>query len=279
MSPSTISLILTTSFFLLSTTITAHNITHILDQYPDFSQFNALLSQTHLSETINNRKPLTILALTNARLAADDLASKPDDVIKRILSTHVLLDYYNVLKLNKLRGNHTIITTLYQSTGTADDLQGFINVAHNQDGIFFGSAMKGAAVESKLEGSVAALPYNISVLSVSHVIVAPGIDGSWRPVNVSAPPPEAAAAAAAPEVEAPAESPEDDLPVADGPDVEVEGPAQAPAPGPGPDAELADVEVDDEVTVPPASGAWRTKAVSGSLVGLVVAVASVLMWM
>ncbi|CAA0831941.1 Fasciclin-like arabinogalactan protein 3 [Striga hermonthica] len=275
MSPSTISFIFT-SFLLLSTTITAHNITSILDQYPDFSQFNALLSQTHLAEVINHRKPLTILALTNARLA-DDLSGKPEDVVKRILSTHVLLDYYNVLKLNKLRGNHTIITTLYQSTGTADDQQGFINVAHNQGGIFFGSAMKGAPTDSKLEGSVAALPYNISVLSVSHVIVAPGIDGSWRPINVSAPPPKEAAAAA-PEVEAPAESPEDDLPAADGPDVDVETPASAPAPGPGPNAAPADVEADDEVTVPPASASWRT-AVSGSSVGLVAAAALVLMWM
>ncbi|KAL6524230.1 hypothetical protein OROMI_031325 [Orobanche minor] len=173
-------LLLVSVVLLLSTaTISAFNITRILQRYPDFARFNSLLSQTHLAEEINHRKTITVLALTDDRIG--DLSGKPEDVAKRILSTHVILDYYDVLKLNKLRGNKTVMTTLYQATGTADDQQGFLNVAHNNDGIFFGSAMRGAPIDSKLEGSVASQPYDISVLSISHPIVAPGIDGTWRP--------------------------------------------------------------------------------------------------
>ncbi|GER39778.1 fasciclin-like arabinogalactan protein 3 [Striga asiatica] len=238
--------------------------------YPDFAQFNALLSQTHLAEVINSRRTITVLALTNAHLG--ELSGKPEDVVKRILSTHVVLDYFDVLKLNKLKGNHNILTNLYQSTGTADDQQGFLNVVHNPNGIFFGSAMKGAPVDAKLEGSVATQPYNISVLSVSHVIVAPGIDGSLAPVQ--APPPKAAAAAAAPEADPPAESPEDDLP-ADEPSADAEAPAapsDAPAAAaPGPDAAPADA--DDAQPAPSENDAGRA-VVSGVLVGLAVGLVS-----
>ncbi|CAA0814985.1 Fasciclin-like arabinogalactan protein 3 [Striga hermonthica] len=260
-------IILVSAMLLLSTS-SAHNITRILEQYPDFVQFNALLTQTHLAEVINSRRTITVLALTNDHLG--ELSGKPDDVVKRILSTHIVLDYFDVLKLNKLKGNHNILTNLYQSTGTADDQQGFLNVVHNPNGIFFGSAMKGAPVDAKLEGSVASQPYNISVLSISHVIVAPGIDGSLAPVQ--APPPKAATAAA-PEADPPAESPEDDLP-AEEPSADAEAPAPSDAPAaaaPGPDAAPADV--DDAQPAPSENAAGRA-VVSGVSVGMAAALVS-----
>ncbi|KAL6501879.1 hypothetical protein OROGR_027012 [Orobanche gracilis] len=264
-------LLLVSVVLLLSTaTISAFNITRILERYPDFARFNSLLSQTHLAEEINHRKTITVLALTDDLIG--DLSGKPEDVAKRILSTHVILDYYDVLKLNKLRGNKTVMTTLYQATGTADDQQGFLKVAHNNDGIFFGSAMRGAPIDSKLEGSVASQPYDISVLSISHPIVAPGINGTWRPV--SAPPPKATAtapnASAAPKVPPPAETPEDDLP-ADAPAAYADAPApvDAPATAPGSDAEAEDVDPDAENQPPPRSSAAGNKVASGVSIGLI----------
>ncbi|KAL6533798.1 hypothetical protein OROHE_013631 [Orobanche hederae] len=271
-------LLLVSVMLLLSTaTISAFNITRILQRYPDFARFNSLLSQTYLAEEINHRKTITVLALTDDRIG--DLSGKPEDVAKRILSTHVILDYYDVLKLNKLRGNKTVMTTLYQATGTADDQQGFLNVAHNNDGIFFGSAMRGAPIDSKLEGSVASQPYDISVLSISHPIVAPGIDGTWRPI--SAPPPKATApapkASAAPKVPPPAETPEDDLPAdapaayADAPAAyaDASAPADAPASAPGSDAEEADADPNADNQSPPRSAATGKKVVSGVSIGLI----------
>ncbi|KAK6158730.1 hypothetical protein DH2020_006044 [Rehmannia glutinosa] len=259
MSSSTSIVVVISAVLLLSftaTTISAFNITRILDEYPPFSQFNSLLSQTHLAEEINRRKTITILALTNDRLG--DITGKPVEVQKRILMTHVVLDYYDVLKLNKLKSTKTVLTNLYQATGTADDQQGFLDVTHKNDGsIYFGSAMKGSPLDAKLEGSVMKMPYNISVLSISHPIIAPGIDGTYK--LIGAPPPKAAAPG--PKVPPPAESPEEDVPadapVAEEPaaDADAPAPVDGPAGAPGPDATPADAA--DNHSPPPANGAGK----------------------
>ncbi|XP_073136149.1 fasciclin-like arabinogalactan protein 3 [Henckelia pumila] len=276
MSPSTV-LLAVSAVLLLSTATSAFNVTRILNQYPDFSNFNALLTSTGLITDINSRMAITVLALTNDRIG--ELARRPDDVQKRLLSTHIVLDYYDVLKLNKLRDTKTILTTLYQSTGVADDMQGFLDVIHKADGsIVFGSAMKGAPQDIKLLGSVASQPYNISVLSISKPIFAPGIDGSYKPV--SAPPPKSAAAPVN-EVPPPAvaESPEEevaDAPAeADGP-VASDAPADAPAADTPADATAADApsaDADDQTKPKSAAG---KHVISGVSLGFVVALASLL---
>ncbi|KAL0393885.1 UNVERIFIED_CONTAM: Fasciclin-like arabinogalactan protein 14 [Sesamum latifolium] len=169
-------------------TTSAFNITLMLEHYPEFSEFNNLLSRTGLAAEINRRRTVTVLALSAGRLGA--LNSRTEDVQKRILSNHVVLDYYDTTKLNKLKNGKAVLTTLYQASGTADDQQGFINVIHNTEGhIIFGSAEKGSPMSSQLEGAVVAQPYNISVLSISSPIIANGIDGSWTPMPpMSAPP-------------------------------------------------------------------------------------------
>ncbi|EYU22059.1 hypothetical protein ABFS82_01G040800 [Erythranthe guttata] len=277
MSPSAAaSLFVISAVLLLSATTSAHNITLILDQYPEFTTYNSLLTATDLATKINRRKTLTILALTNDRIG--DLAGKSVDVQTRILSTHIVLDYFDMLKLYKFKNTKSVVTTLYQSTGTADDMQGFLNVIHSTDGnIYFGSAMNGAPLDAKVEGSVAKQPYNISVLSISHVIVAPGIDGSFKPVT--APPPKAPASNA---TSPPAESPEVEEPAADAPapDSDVAAPADAPAadapaadaPGPSPDSAPADADQ----TPPPANAAGK-QMVGGLSIGLVMAFASIVL--
>ncbi|XP_075499368.1 fasciclin-like arabinogalactan protein 3 [Primulina tabacum] len=275
MSPSTILAI--SAVLLLSTATSAFNVTRILNQYPDFSEFNGLLTKTGLFADINSRAAITVLALTNDHIA--ELAGKPEDVQKRLLSTHIVLDYYDILKLNKLRDTKTILTTLYQSTGVADDMQGFLDVIHKADGsIVFGSAMKGAPHDIKVLGSVASQPYNISVLSISKPIFAPGIDGSYKPV--SAPPPKAAAAPAN-KVPPPAvaESPEEevaDAPAeADGP-VASDAPANAPAADAPADAPVADGPSADANDQPKPKSAAGKHVISGMSLGFVVALASLL---
>lgn len=105
------SLLFSAAFVFFATT-NAFNITRILDQYPQFSQFNSLLSQSGLVPVVNSRTTITVLAVNNDSIG--DLAGKPSDVQKRILSNHVVLDYFDVLKLNKLKNERTMITTLYQ---------------------------------------------------------------------------------------------------------------------------------------------------------------------
>lgn len=227
--------------FLLFSAASAFNVTKLLSQFPDFSNFNDFLTQTKVADEINSRATITVLALDNG--AVSSLSGKPLDVVKRILSVHVILDYYDVQKLAKLStDNTTVLTTLYQASGAATNQQGFIKVTLINEGeVAFGSAVKGAQADAKLVKSVAAQPYNISVLQLTSPIQVPGIDA--KPANTTSPPPPKASApvespkkAPAPSAETPskadapaADTPsEADAPVADSPKAVADSPASSP---------------------------------------------------
>ncbi|KAH6804516.1 hypothetical protein C2S51_032763 [Perilla frutescens var. frutescens] len=262
-----------------ATTTSAFNITILLGRYPGFEQFNQLLSRTQLAEEINRRRTMTVLGLPNDRLAT--IMQMTEDVQKSILSLHIVLDYYDMIKLSKLApASKTTLTTLYQSSGVANDKQGFIDVVHRRDGtIVFGSSMPGAPLVSALVNSVASQPFNISVLSVSQPIIAPGMDGSW--VEPAAPPPKAAAPVPAVKEPPPptAEEPVADEPTAEAP---APSPADAPAPAPSPaaDAPAEDEAGEDASDQEPEEKKKKSAAVqqvvSGMTVGLVIGLASFL---
>ncbi|XP_022131990.1 fasciclin-like arabinogalactan protein 3 [Momordica charantia] len=213
---------------LFSPSASAFNITRLLNQFPQFGAFNDYLTKTHLFEQINTRQTITVLALDNATVAA--IAQNSLDVIKQILSAHVILDYYDNAKFKKLGTDKpTVLTTMFQATGDAVYQQGFVKVVHNRRGeIEFGSAAKSAPFTSRLVEPVASQPYNISVLQISSPIVVPGI-GRY---NLPPPSPEAPE----PPVEAPAPASADaPAPEADAPDADSPSPA-ADAPSPAADA-------------------------------------------
>ncbi|MQL88696.1 hypothetical protein Taro_021263 [Colocasia esculenta] len=218
----TTSFLLVTFFFLFSSPAAAFNITRILDQTPDFSTFNNYLSQTKLAAEINRRRTITILAVDNAAVSAA-LSGQPLEIIREILSVHVILDYYDIPKLRGMKRQSTVLTSLFQSTGLADDEMGFVNLTKTPSGIRLGSAEPGAGLTVDLIKTVAARPYNISVLQVSGVIVPPGIRDMGDDI-VTPPPPQTAPA---PEKEAPAPAPEAESPDAVSPPAP-SGPAEAP---------------------------------------------------
>ncbi|KAL3819107.1 hypothetical protein ACJIZ3_005012 [Penstemon smallii] len=155
----------------------AFNITRVLGAYPDFSSFNTLLTKTNLAGEINSRQTITILAVENSILSP--LSGRPLNVLKNILSVHVILDYYDVQKVQKLPNGTAILTTLFQSTGLARGQQGFLNVTDlSTSSVAFGSAVPGSILGSNLVKSVASQPYNLSVLHVSNVIIPQGIDAT-----------------------------------------------------------------------------------------------------
>ncbi|KAJ6670325.1 FASCICLIN-LIKE ARABINOGALACTAN PROTEIN 3 [Salix koriyanagi] len=242
---------------LLSSTSTAFNITKILAQYPEFASFNDLLAQSGLAQEINGRETITVLALDNGSI--DGLSGRPVDIAKRILSAHVILDYYDQIKLSKLQKASTIVTTLFQASGIADDRQGFLNISKTAEGIKFGSAMKGAPLVASLVKSVYAQPYNISVLQVSEPIEAPGIE------NMAPPPPPAAvpkkAPAPAPAAKTPSKAP---APSKVEPSTPTESPTEGPVAADVPAASpLADAPLADEA---PAKAASSQMHVGGAVV-------------
>ncbi|CAA7016249.1 unnamed protein product [Microthlaspi erraticum] len=168
----------------LYTSSYSFNITEILDQYDDFSTFNALLSQTKLASTINHRKTITVLAFSNEAIST--FSGQSNTVIKDILSLHIILDYYDIEKLENMNKMSLILPTLFESSGDAKGKQGFLNATLTRNGdIVFGSAVPGSILNSKVEESVASQPFNVSVLHISNAIM---IDvGAHAPTGSSSP--------------------------------------------------------------------------------------------
>lgn len=262
-------------FLFFTSSASAFNITKLLGTFPDFSNLNSLLLQTKLSDEINSRRTITVLAVDNGALSA--LSGKPTDLVKKVLSAHVILDYYDVEKLTALGTSNktTTLTTLFQASGQAVEQQGFLNVGLINEGeIAFGSAIKGANLDSKLVKSVAAQPFNISVLQITRPISIPGIDSTpQRPSAAPVPSPKTAPAKSP--VKAPAKAPapkksEAPAPLADTP---VEAPiSDAPvSDAPVSDAPVSDAPASDApegsdsvADAPKKSGASRSEVVVGA---------------
>lgn len=178
------------SILALNAVVSAHNITAILSGLPDYSDYNKYLTQTKLADEINSRTTVTVLVLNNGAFSA--LASKhPASVLKKVLSLHIVLDYFDAQKLHKLPDGSTLSTTLYQTTGNAPGNLGSINITDLKGGkVGFGSAAQGSKLDSTYTKTVKEIPYNISVLEISSPIIAPGILTAPAPsasdVNITA---------------------------------------------------------------------------------------------
>ncbi|KAL3829591.1 hypothetical protein ACJIZ3_018393 [Penstemon smallii] len=175
---------------ILTTAVAATNITAILSEYPEYSEFNNLLTQTKLADEINSREPVTVCALPNGALSS--ITGKyPLSVIKNVLALHVLLDYYDAPKLHKIAEGSVLSTTLYQTTGNADGNLGFVNITDLRGGkVGFGSGVPGSALDTTFTKSVRQIPYNVSVIEVSQPIAPAAILKAAAPkasdVNITA---------------------------------------------------------------------------------------------
>ncbi|KAK8597390.1 hypothetical protein V6N13_094804 [Hibiscus sabdariffa] len=272
------------AFFLaLSTTSAALNITKSLSDYPEYSSLSSLLKETKLTEAINHRQTITILALDND--AIQSISSRPRDELREILMNHIILDYFDREKIQKLGKRSAILTTLYQTTGLGTNQNGFVNLTRIAPGeVVFGSATKGAPLVAKLLGSVISQPFNLSVLHISTPIVAPSFGD---PILAPPPPPGSKPPAPAPKKSkssssssASAPSPDEEEEAQDDEDTESPSPADAPAPSPKstkgkspPKPKASDDDVEDsEAPAPSASSRlvcyWSWLGVA-ALIGLV----------
>ncbi|KAL6569411.1 Envelope glycoprotein gp160 [Orobanche minor] len=177
---------------ILAATISAAatNITQILSAYPDYSEFNNLLTQTKLADEINSRAPVTVCVLPNGALSSFT-GNYPLSVLKNILSLHVLLDYFDGQNLHKITNGSVLSTTLYQTTGNSVGELGFVNITLLEGGkVGFGSGAPGAPLDSYFTKPVKQIPYNVSVIEISKAIAPSAILTAPAPsasdVNVTA---------------------------------------------------------------------------------------------
>lgn len=159
--------------FLLSptTTTAAHNITAILNKYPEFSSFNHYLTETHLAAEINRRITITVCAVDNAGMA--DLLSKHLSIsaMKNVLSLHVLLDYFGAKKLHQITDGTALAATMFQATGTATGTSGFVNITDLKGGkVGFGTEDNGGVLPASFVKSLDERPYNLSVIQISQIL-------------------------------------------------------------------------------------------------------------
>ncbi|KAH7653630.1 FAS1 domain-containing protein [Dioscorea alata] len=153
----------------------AHNITAILDDFPDYSLYNSYLTQTKVADEINSRDTVTCLVLPNAAMAA--LAAKrPLAAIKNALQLLTLLDYFDPAKLHNLQGGAVLSTTLLQTTGNEPGNLGFVNITNQRGGkVAFASAAPGSKPDATYTKSIKQVPYNLSVVEISAPITFSGL--------------------------------------------------------------------------------------------------------
>lgn len=258
------------AFFLVSSA-SAFDILKLLEKDSELSSFSKYLKETKLADQINSRSTITVLAVGNGGVSG--LSGKPQDVVKMVLSAHVVLDYYDEQKLSKLaKTNKTSsLTTMLQASGLAQNQQGFINVGLINEGeLAFGSAVKGAKLDSKLVKSVTSQPYNISVLQVTSLLEIPNLGAAASPgaapkSSHSKAPSPSQSPSSDDDKEAPSPSPSDDDKAISSPPVSGDSPAEAP------EKEKAS---SDAAPAPSPSAASRVEVALGA--GLVMALASLL---
>ncbi|KAJ4800253.1 Fasciclin-like arabinogalactan protein [Rhynchospora pubera] len=154
----------------------SHNITSILDDFPQYSVYNSFLSQTKVCDEINSYQTVTCLVLSNSLMSS--LASKHSLAgIKNALRLLILLNYFDPQKLHdQTRGTTVLTPTLYQTTGDAPFNLRLVNISSLRSGkIGFASARPGSAYDATYIKSVMQIPYNLSVLEISAPITFPGL--------------------------------------------------------------------------------------------------------
>ncbi|XP_002982557.2 fasciclin-like arabinogalactan protein 14 [Selaginella moellendorffii] len=183
-------------FSLRALTVLSINITQVLGLFPDYTNLNMLLLQTGVANEINQRSSLTILAAEDSVLdpILDQLAqSVTGQQIADILRYHVLLEYEGINDLRSLPNKSKLFTTLFQTTGRASNNAGFVNITDDPNGgVSVGWPSSSTVFSSEILGTVKELPFNVSVVDVSRVLVPYGLlPPSLMPLFLAPSPPPA----------------------------------------------------------------------------------------
>ncbi|KAG2291894.1 hypothetical protein Bca52824_038563 [Brassica carinata] len=148
----------------LNASLCLFSLTFLL-KYSNFSTMNDLLIKTKLNIPISKYLTITLLALKN------------------ILMNHVILDYYDEMKFNGMKEKSIMLTTLYQTTGLGEEMNGFLNCTKSKGRVYFGSGVKGSPLVAEYVKALYHNPYNMSIVQISMPIVAPGLTPGPGPAD------------------------------------------------------------------------------------------------
>jgi uncharacterized surface protein with fasciclin (FAS1) repeats len=157
----------------------AVNVTGVLSAFPALNDFTRLLASSPVLAELAGRSSLTLLTVPNGNLpqspSAFAAASGAD--LADVLRYHVLLEYLAPADLRRLPASGKLVTTLFQTTGRAPADLGAVNVT--AAGASLAVVLSPAPFpgsNATVLGAVTAVPYNLSVLAVSGLIVPTGFD-------------------------------------------------------------------------------------------------------
>ncbi|KAF3325983.1 fasciclin-like arabinogalactan protein 2 [Carex littledalei] len=169
--------------FSLSQTCRAHNITKILAEHPEFSEFNHYLTATRLASEINRRLTITVLAVDNSAMSALVARHFTLQTMRHVLSLHILVDYYGSKKLHQLSRSSTLSSSLFQATGSAPGTTGYVNITDHKKGhvTFSTEDLPDGASPATYVKSLKEFPYNLSVIQVSSVLTSPEAEAPVPP--------------------------------------------------------------------------------------------------
>ncbi|KAG6545998.1 hypothetical protein Mapa_012660 [Marchantia paleacea] len=157
----------------------AFNVTTMLDKFPSFSEMNKLLSSSGVAEEINSRKSLTLLALSNDVLTSFTASNPNVDAVKLadLLRYHVLLQFLGMDDLKALpTDNYTAVTTLYQTTGRANENDGFLNIYNLPSGILIGPSVPGSSSNATVATNITNEAFDISIIQINSILTPVGFN-------------------------------------------------------------------------------------------------------
>lgn len=175
---------------LVATAAEGYNITKILGEYPEYSQFNKLLTETRLAADINKRRTITVLAVSNGDMGGLAASGRTLQTKRHMLQMHVLVDYYGGKKLHQLAHGVTACSTMFQESGAAQGMSGYVNITQRRGGkvTFTAENAEDSSSPSTYVKTVKEIPYDLAVLQVDSVLASPEAEApvaAPAPVNIT----------------------------------------------------------------------------------------------
>ncbi|KAL5229654.1 hypothetical protein ABZP36_028430 [Zizania latifolia] len=160
-----------------------YNITKILAEHPEYSQFNKLLTETRLAGDINRRRTITVLVVANGDMGALAGGHYTLPTLRHILEMHILVDYYGAKKLHQLSRGDTASSSMFQESGSAPGTTGYVNITQHRGGrvSFTAEDAADSATPSGFVKSVKEIPYDLAVLQISKPLSSPEAEAPVAP--------------------------------------------------------------------------------------------------
>ncbi|RLM79301.1 fasciclin-like arabinogalactan protein 3 [Panicum miliaceum] len=148
--------------------LAAFDVIQMLVDKPQYAGFSKVLEQTKVAGEANQLKAASLLVVPEKTVKS--LVALPADKLRQTVANHVLLSYFDPIKLDEMKTRTALLPTLLSNT---DKALGVLNYSKADDGqMYFGAP--GAPCVAKLVKVVAARPYTVSIMEISEPILPPG---------------------------------------------------------------------------------------------------------